>query len=233
MERPDRIPKQRYYDADFFELERERLWPRVWQMACRLEEIPNVGDAVEYEILDQSVIVVRTSPTEVRAFQNACRHRGVKLVVDRDRVRDAVSCARSTGGATASTAPTRSSRGRRRSRGRTCSPTTSACGRCAATRGGTARGSTSTTTAPPLRDCLEPAARAPRRVEAGVDPRRVVARVPAPRQLEARGRGVHGAVPRARNASAAADPRPLRAEGPAAVRPEEVHRIRSCTTSTR
>ena len=84
IERADRIPKQRYYDAEFFELEKERLWPRVWQMACRLEEIPNVGDAVEYEILDQSVIVVRVSPTEVRAFQNACRHRGVKLVVDRE-----------------------------------------------------------------------------------------------------------------------------------------------------
>lgn len=83
MQRPDRVPKQRYYDAAFFELEKERLWPRVWQMACRLEEIPNVGDAVEYEILDESVIVVRTSATEVRAFQNACRHRGVKLVVDR------------------------------------------------------------------------------------------------------------------------------------------------------
>ena len=49
-------------------------------MACRLEEIPAVGDAVEYEILDQSVIVVRTDDGEVRAFQNACRHRGVKLV---------------------------------------------------------------------------------------------------------------------------------------------------------
>ena len=37
---PERIPVQRYYDADFYELERQYLWPRVWQMACRLEEIP-------------------------------------------------------------------------------------------------------------------------------------------------------------------------------------------------
>ena len=80
VEVPDRIPKQRYYDAEFFELERERLWPRVWQMACRLEEIPQPHDAVEYEILDQSVVVLRTADMGVRAFQNACRHRGVKLV---------------------------------------------------------------------------------------------------------------------------------------------------------
>ncbi len=37
------IPAKRYYDKDF-ELERKYLWPHVWQMACRLEEIPALGD---------------------------------------------------------------------------------------------------------------------------------------------------------------------------------------------
>ncbi len=80
IEVPDRAPKERYYDPDFFALEAEQLWPRIWQMACRLEEIPEPGDVVEYEILDESVIVLRADDGEVRAFQNACRHRGVKLV---------------------------------------------------------------------------------------------------------------------------------------------------------
>jgi phenylpropionate dioxygenase-like ring-hydroxylating dioxygenase large terminal subunit len=82
VEVADRVPKQRYFDPDFFALEAELLWPRVWQMACRLEEIPEVGDFVEYEILDQSVVVVRTDDG-VRAFQNACRHRGVRVVEGR------------------------------------------------------------------------------------------------------------------------------------------------------
>ena len=82
VERPDRIPKQRYYDPEFYALEAELLWPRVWQMACRLEEIPQPGDFVEYQILDQSVIVVRTDDMEVKAYYNACRHRAVKLVDD-------------------------------------------------------------------------------------------------------------------------------------------------------
>ena len=80
MDVPDRVPKERYFDPDFYQMEVEQLWPRVWQMACRLEEIPQANDFVEYEILDQSVIVVRTADLGVRAFQNACRHRGVKLV---------------------------------------------------------------------------------------------------------------------------------------------------------
>jgi glycine betaine catabolism A len=80
VEIPDRIPKQRYYSPEFYALETELFWPRVWQMACRLEEIPKPGDFVEYEILDQSIIVVRTDDENVRAYHNACRHRAVKLV---------------------------------------------------------------------------------------------------------------------------------------------------------
>jgi nitrite reductase/ring-hydroxylating ferredoxin subunit len=75
---PERIPARRYYDEDFYRLECERLWPHVWQMACRLELIPNIGDWIEYSNLGKSVIVVRTRDG-VKAFHNACRHRGVQL----------------------------------------------------------------------------------------------------------------------------------------------------------
>jgi len=29
---PSRIPKQRYYDPEFYAAEAELFWPRVWQM---------------------------------------------------------------------------------------------------------------------------------------------------------------------------------------------------------
>jgi phenylpropionate dioxygenase-like ring-hydroxylating dioxygenase large terminal subunit len=75
---PERIPTKRYYDEHFYKLETERLWPHVWQMACRLEQIPEVGDFIEYSNLGKSVMVVRTKDG-VKAFHNACRHRGVAL----------------------------------------------------------------------------------------------------------------------------------------------------------
>src|SRR5689334_18398863 len=78
VEVANRIPKQRYFDAEFFELEREQLWSRTWQMACRLEEIPAPGDFAVYDILDQSVVVVNTGDS-VTAMHNACRHRGVRV----------------------------------------------------------------------------------------------------------------------------------------------------------
>jgi phenylpropionate dioxygenase-like ring-hydroxylating dioxygenase large terminal subunit len=79
MRDPLHVPRERYYDREFFELEKEHLWPKVWQMACRLEEIPEPGDFVEYEICDQSIIVVRQADRSIKAFHNACRHRATQL----------------------------------------------------------------------------------------------------------------------------------------------------------
>jgi len=76
---PERIPTPRYFDQAFFQAETERLWSRVWQMACRLEQIPKLGDWTEYRLLERSVILVRTADG-VKAYHNACRHRGVPLV---------------------------------------------------------------------------------------------------------------------------------------------------------
>jgi nitrite reductase/ring-hydroxylating ferredoxin subunit len=92
MELPDRVPKERYFDPDFYQLETELLWPRVWQMACRLDEIPQPHDFVEYEFLDQSVVVVRTADMGVQAFQNTCRHRGVRLVEGRGTCESGFVC---------------------------------------------------------------------------------------------------------------------------------------------
>lgn len=73
------VPAQRYYSREFFELEKELLWPRVWQMAAREEEIPFPGDFVEYEIVGQSLLIVRQADGSVKALHNVCRHRATEL----------------------------------------------------------------------------------------------------------------------------------------------------------
>lgn len=69
-----------YLSKEWAEQEADRLWAKVWQHACRLEEIPRVGDFVTYEILNDSIIVVRTTPDSVRAYHNVCLHRGRRLM---------------------------------------------------------------------------------------------------------------------------------------------------------
>jgi phenylpropionate dioxygenase-like ring-hydroxylating dioxygenase large terminal subunit len=73
------VARRRYTSRQFAELELERLWGRVWQVACREEEVPQVGDFCEYVIGEQSVLVVRAAPDAVRAYSNTCLHRGTRL----------------------------------------------------------------------------------------------------------------------------------------------------------
>jgi len=72
----DDVPVSRYTTREFHELEKEKLWKRSWQMACREEEIPAVGDTHVYDIAGLSYLVVRTTPSKIKAFPNACLHRG-------------------------------------------------------------------------------------------------------------------------------------------------------------
>ena len=79
-----------YTSQAIHDLEVERLWKKVWQWACRVEEIPNVGDHVVYDIAHLSVIVVRVAlgdgPGAIKAFHNVCLHRGTQLRVDSGNV---------------------------------------------------------------------------------------------------------------------------------------------------
>jgi nitrite reductase/ring-hydroxylating ferredoxin subunit len=71
----------RYTDPAFARLEHEKLWLHVWQMAARLDEIPQPGDHTVYDIGQQSVLLVRVDADTVKAYHNACPHRGTALAV--------------------------------------------------------------------------------------------------------------------------------------------------------
>ena len=73
------IPYSNYTSAAFADAEFQKLWPRVWQMACREEHIPEPGDYHVYDIGHLSAIVARTPSGAIKAYVNACMHRGTAL----------------------------------------------------------------------------------------------------------------------------------------------------------
>ena len=77
--RADFVPSADYVCRDFARAEKEKLWTKVWQVACRVEEVAKVGDYVTYDICDQSIIVVRSAPDKIQAYYNVCMHRGRRL----------------------------------------------------------------------------------------------------------------------------------------------------------
>ena len=78
-QRPTRVPAQRYYSPAFAQLEAERMWPKVWQVACTVDHVAEPGDYFEYRCGPYSVLIVRDDDGTLRAFQNVCRHRGNSL----------------------------------------------------------------------------------------------------------------------------------------------------------
>lgn len=73
------IPFARYTSRAFYDLEIERMWSRTWQWACREEHIPRPGDYVVYDVGPYSALVLRTDTGYIRAFVNACPHRGMQF----------------------------------------------------------------------------------------------------------------------------------------------------------
>lgn len=73
---PVLVPTERYRSESWAELERTRLWPHVWQLACTTSHVPNPGDFYEFRCGRLSSIIVRGEDDVIRGFQNACRHRG-------------------------------------------------------------------------------------------------------------------------------------------------------------
>ncbi len=74
------ITGDRYYSPDVAAREWECLWPRVWQVAGRVEQLREAGDYVTYEIGRDSIIAVLGADGRIRAFHNVCQHRGNRLL---------------------------------------------------------------------------------------------------------------------------------------------------------
>ncbi|MCJ2181003.1 Rieske 2Fe-2S domain-containing protein, partial [Novosphingobium album (ex Hu et al. 2023)] len=73
-------PVEAFLSKDYLEAEKKLLWPKVWQMVERVEDLPNPGDWMTYNVADESVIVLRKDDGLFKAFHNVCPHRGRQLV---------------------------------------------------------------------------------------------------------------------------------------------------------
>ncbi|RBI86381.1 aromatic ring-hydroxylating dioxygenase subunit alpha [Rhodosalinus halophilus] len=87
------LPSRYFFDQEIFDKEVERIFTPAWHCVCHDCEIPEAGDFVNFEILGQSVLVVRGEDGGVHALHNVCRHRGTRLVqARRGRLSSMITC---------------------------------------------------------------------------------------------------------------------------------------------
>lgn len=74
------IPRGRYTDPAFLELEHRHLWKRSWLYALHADELPKSGSFRMWRRTGSPIILVRGKDDVIRAFYNSCRHRGAPLI---------------------------------------------------------------------------------------------------------------------------------------------------------
>lgn len=76
------LPVEHYVSPEFLELEKKHIFRKNWLLVGRDADMKAAGDYLSYAIdaLSVSVIVVRGKDQKIRAFYNACTHRGARLI---------------------------------------------------------------------------------------------------------------------------------------------------------
>jgi len=69
-----------YQDPKFLQLDREQIFHRSWQFLCHESKLMEPGSYIAADVQGQSIFAARDNNGELRAFYNACKHRGHELV---------------------------------------------------------------------------------------------------------------------------------------------------------
>lgn len=76
------LPGKYYHSQEIYAEEVEKIFYKFWMLACRDEEIPEVGDFKLVQIEEESLLLVRDKSGDIKAHFNVCRHRGTQLCVE-------------------------------------------------------------------------------------------------------------------------------------------------------
>lgn len=88
------IPASPYYRPEFFELEREAIFRRVWLQVGHVSELAQPGSFIvrPIDVANASILITRAHDGKLRAFHNVCTHRGTQLVFEPSGQRTSFSC---------------------------------------------------------------------------------------------------------------------------------------------
>ena len=85
-----RLPGIAFRSREFLGLEYERWLNRTWLFVGRASDLPRVGDA--RSVPGMPYFLVRSEAQRIRAFHNACRHRGHRLVAEARQAMQHIVC---------------------------------------------------------------------------------------------------------------------------------------------
>jgi choline monooxygenase len=64
-----------YLNPVLFEIERERIFARTWQVVARADQLVKPGDYLATDAVGEPIVLVRDTQDQIRAYYNVCPHR--------------------------------------------------------------------------------------------------------------------------------------------------------------
>jgi phenylpropionate dioxygenase-like ring-hydroxylating dioxygenase large terminal subunit len=76
------LPAWTYSSEAMLGLEKREVFHTHWQIAGHINDVPNPGDYITFDIGEERALVVRGDDGVIRAFNNLCRHRGARVATE-------------------------------------------------------------------------------------------------------------------------------------------------------
>jgi Rieske 2Fe-2S family protein len=84
---------QRYFvSPEIFAEEQEKIFSKQWVLVGHQSQIAEAGDYFTAEVAGESLIIVRDKHGAIHGFYNVCRHRGSRLIENRNGQCAAIQC---------------------------------------------------------------------------------------------------------------------------------------------
>ncbi|WP_321390496.1 aromatic ring-hydroxylating dioxygenase subunit alpha [Emcibacter sp.] len=90
--RGDKISGERYYSKEWMKAEWKHVFGKVWHVGGLVSELEEPGDWVSHNLGRDSFIMVLQEDGSIKAFYNACIHRGNRLVWSDLGAGDRITC---------------------------------------------------------------------------------------------------------------------------------------------
>ncbi len=68
-----------YRSAEVFERDLNDVFYTEWQLVGHAGEVPNTGDYILFDLMEESIIITRREDGSIHAMANVCRHRGSRV----------------------------------------------------------------------------------------------------------------------------------------------------------
>jgi phenylpropionate dioxygenase-like ring-hydroxylating dioxygenase large terminal subunit len=80
LEKAIALPASAYTDSAFYEWEIQNIFKRQWLCVGHHSQVPNPGDYVCLDLINEPIVVVRGKDNQIRVLSRVCAHRGMDMM---------------------------------------------------------------------------------------------------------------------------------------------------------